>query len=180
MQGEILYLEGEGLPSDLAGEWLALGPIPKGKRCMAVTFVSTRTSSKGKGGLRESIPHLKSDERWQFDSNEHYFTGSYDWQTALKAECASTPTELRARLHICERGGRAFRSRCVAMERAKRSGRRGRLSVRLEDTRLVQDGLNLIYSQQNILEGFNASRAAGSNYSDLDKTAMEGSLYSSC
>lgn len=49
MQGEILDLEGEGLPPDLAGEWLALGPIPKGKRCMALTFASTRTSRQGRG-----------------------------------------------------------------------------------------------------------------------------------
>jgi snurportin-1 len=47
MQGETLDLE--GLPPDLAGEWLALGPIPKGKRCMAVTFASTRTSRQGRG-----------------------------------------------------------------------------------------------------------------------------------
>lgn len=48
MFGEMLDLS-EGLPADLVEEWLAMGPIPEGKRCMAVTFPSTRTSKNGRG-----------------------------------------------------------------------------------------------------------------------------------
>ena len=50
MLGEVLDLS-EGLPQDLSEQWIALGPVPKGKRCMAVTFASTRTSKKGRGAL---------------------------------------------------------------------------------------------------------------------------------
>ncbi|CAD6578671.1 MAG: hypothetical protein CYPHOPRED_000647 [Cyphobasidiales sp. Tagirdzhanova-0007] len=53
MLGEVLDLS-EGLPQDLSEQWIALGPVPKGKRCMAVTFASTRTSKKGR--VRER-PH---------------------------------------------------------------------------------------------------------------------------
>lgn len=61
MQGEALDLEGEGLPPDLAGEWLAVGPVPKGKRCMAVTFASTRTSRQGRGEYRITGMRQKSN-----------------------------------------------------------------------------------------------------------------------
>lgn len=58
MQGETLDLDNEGLPPDLAGEWLALGPIPKGKRCMAVSFASTKTSRRGRSKLR-TLPAIQ-------------------------------------------------------------------------------------------------------------------------
>ena len=52
MQGEALDLSDEtgGLPADLFSDWLALGPVPKGKRCLAVTFSSMRMSSRGRSG----------------------------------------------------------------------------------------------------------------------------------
>lgn len=63
MQGEVLDLDNEGLPPDLAGEWLALGPIPKGKRCMAVTFTGTRKSKTG----RSKLEHNTGNTRRQAD-----------------------------------------------------------------------------------------------------------------
>jgi len=54
MQGEPLDLENEGLPPDLATEWIAIGPIPRGKRCMVVTFNGSRRSRTGRGAKRFS------------------------------------------------------------------------------------------------------------------------------
>jgi hypothetical protein len=59
MQGEELDLDNEGLPSDLATEWIAIGAIPKGHRCMVVTFASTRRTQKGRGAITTLSSLLK-------------------------------------------------------------------------------------------------------------------------
>lgn len=48
----------EGLPPDLFDEWLAVGPIPHGKRCMAVSFNSVRMSRKGRSASSLYQPAL--------------------------------------------------------------------------------------------------------------------------
>lgn len=45
--GEELELDG-GLPHDLFENWIAMGPIPKGKRCLVVSFASTKMNKKGR------------------------------------------------------------------------------------------------------------------------------------
>jgi hypothetical protein len=47
MVGETLDMT-DGLPADLCEEWMLLGPVPKGKRCMAVTFPTSRISRRGR------------------------------------------------------------------------------------------------------------------------------------
>ena len=62
MQGESLDYN-EGLPPDLSEEWLAIGPIPPGKRCMAITFNTVRMSRKGRSKSHLYIARRSSDCR---------------------------------------------------------------------------------------------------------------------
>lgn len=38
----------DGIPSDLETHWVALGPVPKGKRCLAVSNQSSNVPGRGK------------------------------------------------------------------------------------------------------------------------------------
>lgn len=61
MVGESLDFshQGDGIPEDLFSEWLLMGPVPKGKRCMAVTFTNTRVNRRGRGEWGErAVPRL--------------------------------------------------------------------------------------------------------------------------
>ena len=42
-----------GLPEDLCPAWLAVGPVPAGKRCMAVTFSPSKNKKRGRGAYGE-------------------------------------------------------------------------------------------------------------------------------
>lgn len=93
MQGEMLDLDNEGLPADLAGEWLALGPVPKGKRCMAVTFTKTRRSKSGRSKMVSFC--VLAEIRLTMKPSDKYDTArSYDRPTCRTAIC----TYLTARL----------------------------------------------------------------------------------
>lgn len=47
MEGEVFDPDA-GLPGDLCSAWLAVGPVPQGKRCMVVTFQPGKRRKKGR------------------------------------------------------------------------------------------------------------------------------------
>jgi hypothetical protein len=46
MRAEFLDLS-EGLPGDFENNWIMVGPIPKGKRCLALTFNEQKRATFG-------------------------------------------------------------------------------------------------------------------------------------
>lgn len=47
---------GDGLPFDLETGWVAVGPVPVGKRCLAVTFQSSGVAGVGVYHLHPPLP----------------------------------------------------------------------------------------------------------------------------
>jgi snurportin-1 len=51
----------DGLPSDLEDNWVALAPVPKGKRCLAVSYQSSGTGGEGQSVPPDVSPNLSID-----------------------------------------------------------------------------------------------------------------------
>lgn len=148
MLGESLDMA-EGLPADFKDGWLVLGPVPKGKRCMAVTFPPSRVGKKGKSEVATvDVPFnatLVIWLKWNIDSPSREYDpslacfGKADW-TSLRA---STPCRLCSRLHLLRRYRDALGIGRAALEEPEYGRDRSRIQVR--GVTLTDPGLRCYY-----------------------------------
>lgn len=77
MNEEFNSMKGDGIPDDIESGWVAVAPVPVGKRCLAITHASS-----GIAGIGERI----SSFRWRIvltssASAEHDFKVAITWET---------------------------------------------------------------------------------------------------
>ncbi|KAG9033531.1 hypothetical protein FRB95_014710 [Tulasnella sp. JGI-2019a] len=60
MASDPFYQIPDTLPSDILTGWVALSPIPTGKRCLAVSYQATQSTGKGKQGDKSNRAELSS------------------------------------------------------------------------------------------------------------------------
>jgi snurportin-1 len=73
MYAELLNLA-EGLPADLAADWLVLGPVPKGKRCLVLTFPPAKGSTKGKVPADSRVSPARGRKTLTLCNSPHHST----------------------------------------------------------------------------------------------------------
>jgi hypothetical protein len=89
----------DGLPKDLESGWVAIAPVPVGKRCLVVTHQTAGVTGTGKCGLWAQ--HL-----WWLMLERCASSSKHDYSISIAGEVAHTPVSLTptsfdgTRLHL--------------------------------------------------------------------------------
>ena len=88
--------DSDGIPSDIETGWVAVAPVPAGKRCLAITHAPSGITGLGKP---DYALRSRNSENIEPSSAQYHVTFSRTWQIANETFSIVSPTSYRSRLH---------------------------------------------------------------------------------